>query len=263
MSVYVKEKPDYLDTALNSIWLEQESRPTEIILVKDGPLTEPLEAIITKWHALLDSKMKVVALSQNVGLAQALNIGLSHCQYELVARMDTDDVSLPNRFKLQLEYLNKYTSIAACSGQVDEFDNRLVNKTGSRNLPTDPDTLKEFCRSRSPLSHPAVMYRKNIIESVGGYPNFRNSQDWALWSVLVCKNYPIGNLEQTLVKMRCDNELMLRRGGKYLINEIKLTHYQYIIGLINKRELVLNTIKKSILRLSPLFIKKFLYKNFR
>lgn len=117
MSVYVKEKPDYLDTALNSIWLEQESRPTEIILVKDGPLTEPLEAIITKWHALLDSKMKVVALSQNVGLAQALNIGLSHCQYELVARMDTDDVSLPNRFKLQLEYLNKYTSIAACSGQ--------------------------------------------------------------------------------------------------------------------------------------------------
>jgi glycosyltransferase involved in cell wall biosynthesis len=99
MSVYYKENPEYLQQALESIWDAQTLKPDEIVLVEDGPLTTELYSILTNWKNKLDKILKRVPLEKNEGLTKALNMGIEHCSGEFIARMDSDDISCPNRFE--------------------------------------------------------------------------------------------------------------------------------------------------------------------
>ena len=109
ISVYNKERPDFLEKSLKSIWDEQTLKPNEIVLVKDGVLTKELDEIINKFS--IDSPLKIIPLSKNMGLGFALNEGLKYCSYEYVARMDSDDIAKPKRFEKQLMILKKYSFI--------------------------------------------------------------------------------------------------------------------------------------------------------
>src|SRR5690554_5001347 len=108
MSVYAKEQPDYFNQAFLSIWDQQTLKPDQIVLVKDGPLTAELDAEIQRWQEKLGKVLSVVELPENVGLGAALNEGLKACKYELVARMDTDDISLPARFEEQVAFMQTH-----------------------------------------------------------------------------------------------------------------------------------------------------------
>ncbi|PMO55170.1 hypothetical protein BCT07_15570 [Vibrio breoganii] len=263
MSVYKNEKPKYLDHSLHSIWTNQTLKPNEIILVEDGPLTDELRTIIERWNKKLATQFKSIKLAKNLGLASALNEGLKHCSNELVARMDTDDESLPKRIEAQVAYMIANPNIAACSAQLDEYNIDLTQQIGQRLLPLYPEELSQFCKVRSPLSHPVVMFRKSVIEGMGGYPLFKNSQDWALWSLLIVNGYKLANLESKLLKMRTDTSLLERRGAKYFSNEVRLYRYQKNIKLISRKRMITNIAQKSVLRLSPNFIKRYLYQKFR
>ena len=109
ISVYCREKATHLNDALLSIW-EQTLTPTEVVLVKDGPLTDELEQVINDFKNRYNA-IRIVALPQNVGLGAALNEGLKHCSYELVARMDSDDICKPIRFEKQVQYLMQHPQI--------------------------------------------------------------------------------------------------------------------------------------------------------
>ncbi|MGF1853494.1 glycosyltransferase [Vibrio satsumensis] len=263
MSVYQHEKAAHLEHALHSIWTNQTLKPDEIILVEDGPLTCELYRVIDSWKRKLPEQFKPVKIKKNVGLASALNDGLQHCSHELVARMDTDDESLPRRIEEQVAYMTANPDIVACSAQLDEYDIGLTRQIGQRLLPLYPEELNQFCKTRSPLSHPVVMFRKSIVESIGGYPLFNNSQDWALWSLLIVNGHKIANIDSKLLKMRTDTSLLERRGAKYLSNEIKLYRYQNRIKLITRKKMLANIAQKSVLRLSPNFVKRYLYKKYR
>jgi exopolysaccharide biosynthesis polyprenyl glycosylphosphotransferase len=260
LSVYAKENPQYLDEALRSIWDRQTLKPGQIVLVKDGPLTEDLENCINNWKQKINEILSIVELPENVGLGMALNSGLQQCRFELVARMDTDDVSLPNRFEKQVAFMESNPDIAASSAVLEEWDDSFSKYMGVRTLPLKPEEQKKFAKYRCPLSHPVSIFRKSIVLSVGGYPVFRRAQDYPLWSVLLVRGYKLANLPDVLYKQRAGTNLMNRRGFAHFKDELKLFKYQRNIKFLNGYEYLRNIIIRLLIRLFPVFVKKFFYK---
>jgi len=260
LSVYRGEKPAFLEQAISSIWEAQTLKPGQIVLVQDGPLTQELNDVIHRWELYLGDLFTSVLLPHNVGLGTALNEGLKYCRYELVARMDTDDIAIPDRFHKQIRFMNDNTEIIAVSGCIEEWDNDMTYRIGQRRLPLLPSELILFAKHRSPLNHPAVIFRKSAIFAVGGYPELRKSQDYALWSLLLVNGKKLANLPDVLLKMRAGENLHMRRGKEYLKNEIRLLQFQYQIGFLSIHELIFNLVGRSLLRLLPTWLKAFLYR---
>lgn len=260
MSVYSKELPSNLNDALGSVWSLQTVKPGQIVLVKDGPLTFKLDEVIDNWKQALGEALTVVGLTENVGLGVALNQGLKCCKYELVARMDTDDVAMPERFEKQIEFMWKNTDIAASSATLEEWNQDFTQCLSLRCLPSDPEQLATFAIRRSPLSHPLTIFRKDIILSVGGYPPLRKAQDYALWSLLLVKGHKLANLPDVLLKMRAGNDLLSRRGLEYFRNECELLRYQRKIGFLKLNEYCFNFFGKAVLRSLPRPMQALAYK---
>lgn len=256
MSVYFEEKLEYLEVCLQSL-VEQPLKADEVVLVEDGVISSELKEVIERFRESLN--IVSVPLRENVGLACALNEGLMHCSHDLVARMDTDDIVMPGRFEKQVAFMQANPDVAASSGFIEEF-NDAGEVLLQRALPLEHDALVKFAKKRSPLSHPAVVFRKQAVLSVGGYPEFRNAQDYALWSLLIVKGYQLANLPDVLVRMRAGSEMMGRRGFEFLKREITLLKFQRSIGFLTLDEFVFNLLTRTVLRLSPLFIKRWLYK---
>ena len=249
LSVYHKETPSFLEQALTSIWDEQTLKPAQIVLVQDGPLTAELNAVITEWKNKLGAVLTDVPLEQNVGLGEALNEGLKHCKYDLIARMDTDDISLPERFEKQVAFMQHNPDIAASSAQLEEWNVELTQKLNQRILSTEPNQVKKFAKRRSPLSHPVTIFRKSIVDGVGGYPPLRKAQDYALWSLLLSKDYQLTNLPDFLLRMRTGNEMLDRRGWSYFKEEYKLLKFQKEIGFLSLFDFTMNVALKGVLQI--------------
>lgn len=263
LSVYKNESPSFLDASLNSIWDTQILKPKQIVLVKDGPLTHSLDSVINFWGERLGEILTVVSLKNNVGLGAALNEGIKYCRFELVARMDTDDVAMPERFVKQVKFMQANPDIVASSAQVEEWNSDFTELIGTRKLPLAPSEVIRFAKRRSPLSHPVSIFRKKIVLDVGGYPPLRKAQDFALWSLLLSKGYKLANMPDILLKMRAGDELISRRGWSYYKHEIQLYSFQKRIGFLSTSDYVVNIIGKGILRLAPNFIKTLIYRQAR
>ncbi|WP_353149301.1 sugar transferase [Pollutimonas bauzanensis] len=255
MSIYHAEHPDYLRQALQSL-LDQTLKADEVILVEDGPLPAVLTMIIESFRASLN--INSVRLATNGGLAVALNEGLKHCRHELIARMDGDDISLPQRFEKQIAFMEGNADIAASSTALDEFDE---NGTvfSSRILPLTHDELVRFAKTRSPISHAAAIFRKSAVLAVGGYPLFKRSQDVALWSLLLMQGYKLANLPDKLFMVRAGAGFMSRSGLQSFKYEYAVIRYQRKIGFLSSFDFVKNITIRFILAVAPASIKKQLY----
>lgn len=261
MSVYKKEKLEYLDACLESI-SNQTLLPDEIVLVEDGPLTNELYQIIQKWKEKTPI-IKSVKLKQNSGLAVALNTGLKNCKNNIVARMDTDDICVPERFEKQISYLKKHPEIDILGSQIAEYDEKMETQLGYRKVPLEHESIKKFAKTRTAFNHMTVIFKKNIISSLGGYPvELKKMQDFALWGHLLAKNYKTANSDEILVKVRTGENLFLRRSGiNYLRNELNALKYIKNHNLINIYEYIFIYILKLIVRLLPIKILKIIYKK--
>ena len=164
LSIYYKERPDFLRQSLDSLF-SQTLLPTEVVLVKDGPLTKTLDIIIEEYSKRY-LQLKIVSLSVNQGLGKALNEGLKYCSYDLVVRMDTDDIAKPNRFEKQLKAFNNQSDIDIVSSWIDEFEGDTNHILSIRKLPEYHKEIYKFAKKRNPINHPAVMFRKSsVLES--------------------------------------------------------------------------------------------------
>jgi glycosyltransferase involved in cell wall biosynthesis len=262
ISVYAKERSEFLDKALESVWDSQTLKPSQIVLVEDGPLTEELDMTILKWKSKLSNNFKLITLSKNVGIAGALNEGILHCDYDYVARMDSDDISVPNRFETQVNFAMRNPDIDCFSSWVAEYDEELSSFMKLRKLPLHHSQIYDFCKKRNPLSHPAVFFKKAAVKKVGAYPNVY-PEDYFLWFKLIEKGYKLANLPDILVHMRTGKDLIGRRGWVMLKGEITIYRSMYSSGFISFFRLVSNILFRSFLRLSPSFVKNLLYKYFR
>lgn len=263
MSVYKNETADNLQMALNSIYYHQTVKPTEIILVQDGPLGKELHDNINEWKLNLSGIIKIVALESNVGLGDALCIGLEHCTNELVARMDTDDIANPQRFEKQLLILEN-EDIDICGSWVTEFDGLPENIVSSRVVPEHHNEIKLFSKKMNPINHPSVMYRKTAVISVGSYQKMMWFEDYFLWIRLIMANARFYNIQEPLVNMRAGfGQLERRRGWNYGLKELDFQRKFFVIGGINIFQFIRNITFRFLIRLLPKNIVKSIYKKIR
>ena len=259
LSLYAREKPTFLRDCLQS--LARQTRPAaEIILVEDGAITEELRAVIDSFAATLP--IKPVRLPVNVGLGRALNAGLSHCSHMLVARMDTDDVARPTRLEKQLAYMEARPEIAVCGTWVVEKDAAMQHATFLKKLPLEHVAMAAFAKNRNPLCHPACIFRRDAVLSVGGYPAVF-PEDYALWSLMIVRGFRLGNLPEVLLDMRTGDDFIERRGFDFLKREISLVKFQRSIGFFTFFEAARFFAVRVALRLPPAWLRSLLYKYTR
>ena len=169
MSLYHKENPKFLDQCFESIWDSQTTKPTEIVLVLDGPIGEELTVCVQKWQSKIGSPLKVVPLPQNVGLGKALNEGLKQCSYNWVFRMDTDDICTSDRFEKQIKFIEQNSDVVLFGGQILEFDQNISDANVLKAVPTTYEKIKKFAQNRCPFNHMTVAYKRDVILTLGGY----------------------------------------------------------------------------------------------
>jgi glycosyltransferase involved in cell wall biosynthesis len=259
MSIYYKEKSEYFNRAMQSIWDEQSIKPNEIVLVQDGRLTRDLYEVINKWQEKLGDKLKVISLEQNMGLGDALNIGLQHCSYELVARMDTDDIAMPNRFEKQLKVFEN-DDIDICSSWVSEFENDEDNIVSYRKLPKENEEIYKYAKIRCPINHPAVMYKKSAVNKAGGYKAMMWFEDYYLWARMILNGAKFYNIQESLVNMRAGYGQLERRSGlKYALSEFRFMKVLYEIGFLHIFQFMQNSFLRFTARILPKTVVKKIY----
>ncbi len=262
ISVYYKENPEFFKQSLDSIFT-QTLTPDEVVLVEDGDLTNELYVVIDTYCAKYP-ELKIVKLEKNSGLGVALNEGLKYCSYDLVARMDTDDISSKDRFEKQIKYFNEHPEIALLSGYIEEFDNVPTESVSVRRVPCEYLQIKSFLKKRNAFNHMAVMFRKNAVMDSGGYQHVPYLEDHDLWIRMIQKGYLAANLPDILVKARIGADMIGRRHGLgYARHELYFLKRQLKTHFITKMEFCILVILRIPVRLLPKFLLSFIYKVLR
>ena len=219
-TVYKSDSPVYLKLTIESM-LSQTLRSDDYVLVEDGPLPEELESVVGFYEKNYP-EFHVVRLASNVGLGKALNEGLPLCKNELIARMDSDDISMPNRCEKQVIAFENDPELDIVGCPVKEFVGTPDNIVGQRDVPLDNESIHKYVRRRDPFNHPTVMYRKSKVMKYGPYGDYRKNQDTDLWIKLLSNGCKARNLDEYLLMFRFDEGTYKKRKSwtntKTLIN---------------------------------------------
>ena len=262
MSVYKNEKPEYLKQAIESI-VKQTLMSNEIVIVKDGLLTEELDQVLEEYQENYKELFKIVAFDENRGLGLALRDGVLACQYDYIARMDTDDIAKLDRFEKQIKFLEEHVEIALVGSFSKEFDVDIDRPYASMILPCANIEILEFAKKRNPFRHPTVVFKKSVVVECGNYRDFLWFEDYDLFVRIMHSGYKVANINEFLVFVRADENQFARRGGwKYLEQDLKFQKFLYSSGFINSLQFVNNVFIRSLVRILPNNIRSFIYKKF-
>ncbi len=262
MSLYEKEKPEYLRLAIDSI-LNQTVAPDEITIVKDGLLTPELDAVLDEYSKNSDV-FNIVGYEKNRGLGLALNYGLEHCRNEFVARMDTDDIAKPDRCEKQLKAFEENPSLEIVGGNIAEFIDDPMNTVAYRRVPVTDSEIKEYMKVRCPFNHMTVMYKKSSVIKSGNYKNLFWNEDYYLWIRMMEHGCIMGNTGDLLVDVRTGTDMYKRRGGAaYFKSERFLQKYMLNNKIISGKVYTMNLAKRFIVqRILPNSIRGWVFKMF-
>lgn len=261
MSLYYKENPGYLRDALNSM-ISQTVKPDEIVLVEDGPLTDELYAVINEFQIRYPNLFHIIKNKKNLGLGVALNIGLRECRNELVARMDTDDISKPYRCEKQLERFHEKPELAIVGSHVDEFIENPSNIISSRRVPLNTEEIYQFAKRRSAFNHPVVMYRKSKVLEQGGYADLRRNQDVDLFGRMLYAGCKAENIDEALLWFRSSDALSKRRKSwENTWSYIVTIKNFWKMGYSSFRDCVIVAIAQTGMYLMPVKVQKMIYKK--
>ena len=261
MSVYHSEKAEYLNRSLQSVWDDQSLKPNQIVLIEDGPLGTELHKVIDEWKERLQDVFCIVTNEKNIGLTKSLNKGIQYITSELIARADSDDISMPTRFALQEKFLAEHPDVDILGGAMQEFneDNDCLNV---RRYPSTHEQARKYIMKASPLAHPSVMMRKKIFDEGLRYnEEYRTSQDVALWFDALNAGYHIANLDDIILHFRQNSSVFKRRGRAKAWNEFKI----YIKGIYRKKGLFtfyyVYPLSRLLFRLMPARLIELVYKS--
>lgn len=252
LSLYYKENSSALDQCFQSIWNDQTIHPNEIVLVLDGPIGEKLSQHVLFWQRKIGETLKVISLEQNIGLGKALNEGLKHCSNDWVFRMDTDDISTPDRFEKQLAFIECNPLVILFGGQVLEFENEPNDSQVLKAVPTTNEEIRQFAQKRCPFNHMTVAYKKSIINELGGYQHHLFMEDYNLWLRVIGAGYLVANLPDIVLYARVGNGMHSRRKGlEYIKSEKQLLDLKKELKLQNPIHANILFLIRSALRLVP------------
>lgn len=262
MSVYRNDKPEFFLEAVKSVSVKQTLPPDEIVIVVDGPVPESLEKTIIEIEKNIPST-RILWQKENKGLGQALNIGMKACSNELVARMDADDISVPDRFEKQIAYMKSHPEVTVCGGQISEFIDSPENIVAYRKVPLDPIDCLNYFKDRDPLNHMTVLLKKSAVMKVGNYQPWHLDEDTYLWGRLLKNGYRIANLQDILVNVRVGKEMYARRGGwRYFKSDSKILKWKLDNGFLSHSRFFYNYMARfGVQVLMPNSLRAWIFKK--
>ena len=262
MSVYFKEKPEWLDNSIKSM-LEQTIIPNEFVIVEDGKLTNELYSVLDKYIKKYPNIFKIVKIEKNGGLGPALKRGIEECKNEYIARMDSDDYCLPNRIEKEFEIFEKYPELGMVGTNVAEFTNSINNIVSIVILPETNEEIINFSKKRNPFRHPSILFKKSSVLKAGNYREYYLCEDYDIWLRMIrsgCKCY---NIQEILTFMRISDDFYKRRGGiKYLKSINKFKKEQMKVGYFTKIEYFKSIVPHAIICLLPNILRELIYKKY-
>ncbi len=254
MPVSNMERPSNLKRALDSI-TNQTVKPNEIVIVKDGIFTKELNDVLKKY------KIKTIELTEHKGIGYSLNVGIQNCKYDLIARMDSDDISLPNRFELQLNRFKENKNLTILGGQILEFDENNIKKL--RSVPVEYKDILKYTKKRNPFNHMSVMFKKEVILKLGNYKNTPYFEDYLLWANAIKNNYYVENLKEIIVLANNNSNTMKNRGQKkYIKPTIDFQKYLLKNKYINIFQFIKNILIRTTVAILPNKARGFIYSTF-
>ena len=262
LSLYIKEKPEYLRECLESV-LNQTILPNEIVIVKDGPLTEDLDAVLYEYIEKAPDLYTIVPLKTNRGLGLALAEGILHCKNELVARMDTDDICRNDRFELQLNEFEKDDMLDICGSHILEFEGNIQNIVSKRTVPTGDESIKKYQKRRDAFNHMTVMYKKSSVLKSGNYQSCMLMEDTYLWVNMFLAGCKAINIDDSLVFARVGSDMYERRGGLAYFKKYKQGRKKVReTGYISWWDYHYSLIMQFIVAVIPNGVRRWIYKKF-
>lgn len=263
LSVYDKERAEWLQESITSM-LHQTKMPSEIVIVKDGPLTEALDDVLGQFQEEYPDLFTIISLQGNVGLGPALAVGIKNCHYEYVARMDSDDISDRSRCEKQLRCFewDQQLDIVGCFES--EFEDDRNRPVCIHQVPERDEEIRTFMKRRCGLLHPTVIYKKSAVLKAGNYQDVRMYEDYDLFVRMVleqgCRAY---NVQESLYYMRINSDFYKRRGGiSYLKTVVKFKYAQYQKGYLSCKDFVISAGSQMIVCLLPNFLRRWFYMKF-
>lgn len=249
-SVYHNDTPDFVRMALDSMLVHQTLKPSEVVLVRDGVVPDKLEALIAEYETMYHDIVHVIRLEKNGGLGKAMKLGVEVAQNDIIARMDSDDICSPNRFELQLKYLELHPNVDIIGGQMTEFIDTPDNIIGKRIVPCDNEDIYDFMKNRCALNHVTVMFRKEAVLKVGNYQDWFWNEDYYLWVRMMIAKCKFANVPDVLVNVRSGADQYARRGGrKYYESEKGIKKLQLENKMITKKEYLYFVSQRYILQI--------------
>lgn len=259
MSTYKNDDINHLEESLNSL-NNQTILPSELVIIFDGPVPLNLEMVVEKFSEVCRFSINVIKLKQNQGLAKALKIGVEACSHELIARMDSDDICVSNRFELQLNEFKLNPLLDVVGGYIVEF-NDINQKTKIRCVPKNQLDIKNCLPYKAPFNHVTVMFKKSLILKIGNYKDFRGIEDLALWFDVVNSSIHLKNIDDILVRVRVNPGFISRRSGfSYAYQELNVFYYALKMKYISLAKFFLIVSLRVPIRLLPRFLVSILYK---
>ena len=261
MSVYQYDDAKFLEQALRSIEVNS-IRPADFVLVCDGELTDELNDIIDDYANRL--VINIVRLSDNIGLGRALQVGVNHCQYEWVARFDADDICVLDRFAKQIAFIKQNPNVDVVGGQIIEFANDPDEiNTHKKTVPTKHEKIYDYAKSRNPMNHMTVMFKKSAVLAVGSYQHAPLYEDYDLWVRMLMKGFKFANIDEVVVHVRAGHNMYRRRGGvSYANQEILMQTKFYKLGFIPYGQMLKNLMIRVPIRLVSNRVRSIIYNKF-
>lgn len=263
MCVYGGDNPEFFDAAVESV-VRQSVPPAEIVLTVDGPIPQTIQAVIDKYRSTLkEISFQVIYLERNMGHGQARRTSFDHCTHQLIALMDADDLSLPERFQKQLDCFAANPGLDIVGGIIQEFVDVPEQVAGRRVVPLTDGEIKDYMKRRCPMNQMTVMFRKEAVAQAGGYLDWYCDEDYYLWIRMALAGKKFANLPDVLVYVRVGQEMYSRRGGwRYFRSEAKLQRLMLQKGIISPGRYGLNVAQRLVLQvLMPNRLRGFLFRK--
>lgn len=262
MSVYCKAKPQDLDEAIESM-MQQTLVTNDFVIVCDGPLTGELDQILESWEKKHPGVFQIVRLPENVGIGAAANIGLQYCKNELIAKMDADDLSVPDRCEKQVALFAQNNELAVVGGFIAEFEKDTQKPFAIRKVPAQNEEIRKFARRRQPFNNVTVMYKKSAVLGVGSYRNLNRCEDFDLYVRMLHAGYQARNIEDILVNVRVDNEGTSRRASFDALRGVMHSRGHAVkIGFASVWDYLVCVMGELLIVICPDAVRRFIYNKF-
>ena len=210
------------------------------------------------------SELRVVAYAENRGLGHCLNDGLQLCKHDIVARMDTDDICMPQRFEQQYAFLQSHPDYALVGAWIDEFIDSPNQCRATRKVPETASEIVRYAKSRCPFNHPTVMYRKQAVLDAEGYLVEYFPEDYFLWIRMLMNGAKCYNIQHSLLWFRYSPDTVARRGGwRYAKDEVVVQINIHRLGFTSLPQMLKNMIIRFTTRIMPMKIRVFIYSLIR